>query len=150
MFSGVKLWFSGVFVFYLCVCVCRKGSSVQAEAAHHVSALEQHVWCSRPQRTGNACGGQGQDGWAKDGGYCPAWHPRITLQERERQTGDLGQCLWANPDLRWRVATCSLYQSKAKWKQTADIMYIHWLTAIIFVVIYLKRWISIRTLSPSY
>lgn len=43
----------------------REGSSVQAEEAHHVSALEHHIRCPRPPGAHHACDGKRPDSRAQ-------------------------------------------------------------------------------------
>lgn len=68
----------------------RKGPSLQAEEAHHVPAVEHHVWCPRPSRSHHARDGEGPDSRAEVRGHGGSGHPGNTMQEGERQAGDLG------------------------------------------------------------
>ena len=75
---------------YFGFCSCRKGPSVQAEEADHVPAVEHHVRRPHPPRPHHARDGEGPDGRAEVRDHGGSGLSGDTVQEGERQAGDLG------------------------------------------------------------
>lgn len=76
--------------YFCCFCSFREGPSVQAEEAHHVPAMEHHVRRPHPPRSHHARDGEGPDGRAEVRDHGGSRLAGNTVQEGERQAGNLG------------------------------------------------------------